>query len=148
MSAEPSDIDYSKFTQSLLRLEEQHHHLAHDTDELPEWVVDSIKESVIQRFETCYDSCWKLVRRYLIQNIRLPDVPNGPNPVLRLAAENFLLGGELSDWMTYSKARNDTSHDYSKEKADACLAIVDAFIPAAVKLHENLTGQSWTSAQP
>ena len=145
MSDEQSDMDHTKFTQSLLRLQEQHRHLQTDFDGQPQWVVDGIRESVVQRFETCYDSGWKLLRRYLILTIGLGDVPNGPNPVFRLAAENSLLGDELDDWLLYAQARIDTSHDYSAEKAENCLALIPSFIQDAVSLHEILTGQSWLS---
>ncbi len=136
-------IDYSKFTSSLQRLEEQHQHLVYDTDSQPDWVLEGTRESVIQRFEVCMDTCWKTLKRHLEYQLGLPNLPNSPNRILRLGAENLLLGGELEDWLEYIKIRNDTAHDYSKEKADVCLAIVVPFVRDAIVLHERLTGAKW-----
>lgn len=143
MTDASDEIDYTKFELSLNRLEEQYDHLRRDIVGLPDWIVDGVKESVIQRFETCYDTSWKIVRRYLSEELGTGEVPSSPNPVLRLASENQLLGGELVDWLAYTSARNDTSHDYNQEKAEACLAIVGNFIQDAINLYEILSGQRW-----
>ena len=140
-------IDYAKFQLSLARLEEQYEHLRRDIDGLPNWIVEGVKESVIQRFETCYDTCWKLLRRYLSIEMGVSEVPNGPRPVLRLAAENNLLGNELVDWLSYVQARIDTAHDYNAEKADACLALMPRFIQDAKNLYEKLTGLRWSKTK-
>lgn len=48
---------YDKLYQSLKLLEEQHTRLNNTTNtELEPWVIEAIKESCIQRFETCWDS--------------------------------------------------------------------------------------------
>ena len=48
-------IDYDKFQMSLKRLEEQHENYQQLDASLPELTQEAIAESVIQRFETCYD---------------------------------------------------------------------------------------------
>lgn len=140
-------IDFGKFTQSLLRLQEQHDNLLHGVDDYPPLIVEGIRESVIQRFEVCLDTCWKTLRRYLDEVLALDQVPANPPGVFRLGADNFLLGGELVDWLEYVKIRNDTSHDYSEAKADACLDVVGPFIRDALVLHERLTGELWPSSE-
>ncbi len=147
-NADEERIDYSKFTLSLRRLEEQHRHLAQDIEDQPDWILEGVQESVIQRFETCFDTSWKLLRRFLVQELGLVEVPNSPKPTLNLAAENQLLGGEVEDWMEYNNARNSTSHDYDGKKAEACLQIIPRFICDAIKLHERLTGVSWRNTKP
>ena len=138
-------IDYSKFTRSLERLVEQHHHLVYDTDEYPPWNVDGMRESVIQRFEVCFDTSWKHLRRHLTVAMGVNQVPNSPVAVFRIAAESLLLGGEEESWMAYNNARIDTSHDYNIDKRDATLAIVPKFIEDAINLHERLTGEPWVT---
>ena len=100
-----------------------------------------MKESVVQRFETCWDCLWKVVKRYLEQEIGLPAVPNGPNPVLRLANENHLLPSPVEQWLLYAHTRVDTFHDYSGEKAMEALTLMDTFIPDAIALYQTLSGQ-------
>ncbi|MDE0480743.1 MAG: nucleotidyltransferase substrate binding protein [Gammaproteobacteria bacterium] len=136
-------IDYSKFQLSLKRLEEQHENHRHADTSLPEITREGIAESVIQRFETCYDCLWKVLKRYLIVELGIADPPNSPKPVFRLAHENQVLSSALEEWFGYAEARTDTSHDYDGEKAKACLTLTPNFIADAVGLYETMTGQSW-----
>ena len=67
-------IDYSKLQLSLHHLELQYENLLH----LPKWllpelVTEWITESVIQRFEVCYDCMWKVLARYLRAELGLAD---------------------------------------------------------------------------
>ena len=115
-------IEYDKFQMSLGRLEEQHANYRNLDTSLPDLIQEAIAESVIQRFETCYDCLWKVLKRYLIEELGLAEVSNSPNPVFRLASENDLFRVPLEQWMRYASARTDTSHDYDGEKAKACLS--------------------------
>ena len=105
-------IEYDKFQMSLKRLEEQHANQWESDASLPELIREAIAESVIQRFETCYDCLWKVLKRYLIEELGLAEVPNSPNPIFRLASGNGLFRVPLEQWMRYASARTDTSHDY------------------------------------
>ncbi len=135
-------IDYSKYRSSLKRLEEQNGHrqgnpARSDLDR------EGIAESVIQRFKTCYDCLWKVLKRHLIEDLGVADPPNSPKPIFRLAHENHVLPSPLAQWLRYADARIDTSHDYDGEKAQACLALAPAFIDDAVRLYQTLSGAPW-----
>ncbi len=104
---------------------------------------EAIAEPVIQRFETCYDTLWKILKRYLVEELGLPEVPNSPKPVFRLAAENSLLSGATETWLVFADVRTAMSHDYSGVKAAECLYIMDDFIGHAVALFQQLSGNSW-----
>ncbi|KJR16064.1 MULTISPECIES: nucleotidyltransferase substrate binding protein [Vibrio] len=137
-------IQFDKFERSLHLLQEQNERLNQlQIEETEPWIIEAVKESIIQRFETCWDSLWKITKRYLSENIGLPEVPNGPNPVLRLAHENMLLPSSIERWMHYAKARVATSHDYSGEKADEALALMNDFVTEAILLYQTLSGQAW-----
>ena len=103
---------------------------------------EAVKESVVQRFETCYDTLWKHLKRYLVEELGLPEVPNSPKPVFRLAHENHLFQN-IDSWLSYAQARVDTAHDYSAEKAEASLELMQAFIADAISLYQTLTGETW-----
>ena len=136
-------IDYSKFQLSLKRLEEQHeNHLSLDAD-LPALTREGISESVIQRFETCYDCLWKVLRRYLIEGLGNVDLQNSPKPIFRRAHENGLFASPLEQWIQYADARIDTAHDYDIEKAMACLELMPDFIDDAIGLYQTMTGATW-----
>lgn len=137
-------IQYDKFKKYLLLLQEQNDRLNALADsEIETWIIDALKESTIQRFETCWDSLWKILKRYLGEEIGLAEMPNGPNPILRLANENHLLPSPIEQWLMYAKARVATSHDYSGEKADEALKIMNDFVNDAIALYQTLSCEKW-----
>ena len=138
-------IDYDKLKKSLKHLELQfaNYKLAQDRLELTEIDREAIAESVIQRFETCYDTLWKDLKRYLIEDIGLADTPNSPKPLLKLAAQNELFASSVEQWLKYADARTSTAHDYSGDKAAEALLIVGDFIDDAIGLYQTMTGTTW-----
>ena|SRR3989338_5481210 len=138
-------IDYDKLQKSLKHLELQfdNYKRAQDRAELTDIDREAIAESVIQRFETCYDTLWKDLKRYLIEDIGLADTPNSPKPLLKLAAQNDLFASSVEQWLKYADARTSTAHDYSGEKAAETLLIVGDFIDDAIGLYQTLTGTTW-----
>ena len=136
-------IEYNNFQKSLKNLEAQFENYRTLDDNLPKIIQEAVAESVIQRFEICWDCLWKLLKRHLQEEIGLPTVPNGPNPVLRLANENQLLPGSVEQWLRYGKARVATAHDYSGKKANDALNIMGSFIDDAIRLYQALSGKNW-----
>lgn len=136
-------IDYSKFRSSLKRLEEQNANYRQGNAALSNLDREAIAESVIQRFETCYDCLWKVLKRHLTYELGVPETPNSPKPIFRLAHENDLLAAPVEQWFRYAGARIDTSHDYDGRKANACLTLVPDFIDDAIGLYRTLSGAPW-----
>jgi len=136
-------IEYDKFQQSLKHLELQFENYCTLDQALPDLMQEAVAESVIQRFETCWDCLWKVLKRYLVEEVALPEVPNGPNPILRLANENHLLSSPIEAWLQYAKARVATSHDYSGEKAQDALKLMADFIADAIVLYQFLSKEEW-----
>lgn len=135
--------EYHNFQKSLKNLEAQFENHKTLDDNLPKIIQEAVAESVIQRFEICWDCLWKLLKRHLQEEIGLPEVPNGPNPVLRLANENQLLPGSIEQWLRYGKTRVATAHDYSGKKANDALHIMGRFIDDAIRLYQALSGKNW-----
>ena len=136
-------IDYSKLEQSLRRLIEQHDNYLTADETLSRLDREARAESVIQRFETCYDCLWKVLKRYLIQELGLADLPNSPRPLFRVAAENRMFESPVEQWLRYVEARVDTAHDYDGEKARACLELVPEFIADVISVYEAMAGDAW-----
>ena len=136
-------IEYDKFQMSLEHLEEQHENYRTLDASLSVLIQEAIAESVIQRFETCYDCLWKVLKRYLIEELGIPDAPNSPKRIFRLAHENDLFVAPLEQWLNYADRRVDTAHDYSGEKALACLEIMGDFIDDAIGLYQTMSGETW-----
>ncbi len=138
-------IDFSNLRKSLKHLELQYanHRSVVDRPELTEIDREGIAESVIQRFETCYDTLWKDLKRYLIEEMGLVDVSNSPKPIIRLAADNGLLTSPVEQWLRYADARVSTSHDYSGDKAEDVRSIMRDFIDDAIGLYQTMSGTTW-----
>ena len=138
-------IDYDKLQKSLKHLEQQYanYKLAEHRPELTDIDREAIAESVIQRFETCYDTLWKDLKRYLIEETGLAEVPNSPKPLLKLAGQNALLTSPVEQWLKYADARTGTAHDYSGEKAAEALLMVGDFIDDAIGLYRTMSGTTW-----
>ncbi len=73
-------IDYDKFEKSLkhLQLQYNNYKTLDGREDLGQLDKEAIAESVIQRFEVCYDSLWKVLKRYLTEELGIPDMPNSP----------------------------------------------------------------------
>ena len=136
-------LDYENFSKALKNLELQYDNYKNLDDELPEIMKEAVSESVIQRFEICYDTMWKILKRYLQEVLGLAEVPNSPRPILRLADSNNLLSSPFPQWDQYIKTRIDTTHDYSGEKAEKALGVVGNFIDDAIGLYQTMTGKTW-----
>ena len=136
-------IDYGNFKASLKNLETQHDHLLGLSPDFPVFVHEGMAESVIQRFETCYDALWKALRRHLIEAFGIADAPSSPKPIFRIAAENGLLAAGAEQWEIYAQTRIDTAHDYDQVKAANAIRAMPAFIADAIRLYAAMTGEPW-----
>jgi len=139
-----SDLDYTKFKDALSRLQERYNDYleAKNRPELKDSDRESILESCIQRFETCFDTSWKHLRKYMEEEQGLPDIPGSPKPVFRKAfAANVI--GDAEVWIEFTDKRIDTSHDYDKEKAEATFAVIPDFISEAIELYQKMSGETW-----
>jgi len=139
-------IDYDKLRKSLKHLELQYANYKTISSDQPQLIQEAIAESVIQRFETSYDSIWKALRRHLHQELGVPVVPNSPKPILRMANENSLLPSSIKRWLEYAQARIDTTHDYSGAKAADALQLMATFVDDAIALYQTLSGQPWETS--
>lgn len=136
-------IDYSKLRLSLQRLEEQYANFRSTEVPRPQLDQEAVSESVIQHFKICYDCLWKVLRRYLIDGLGIPDVPNSPKPIFRLAHQNNLFRLPIDQWLVYADRRIDTACDYDGEKAKACFEVVPDFIGDAKDLCQTMSGGTW-----
>ena len=138
-------IDYSMLEKSLKHLKVQYTNyltIASRTD-LGTLEKEAIKESVIRRFETCYDTLWKTLKRYLNEELGIPEIPKSHKPIFRIAEENKLLKSNTEQWLQYADARIYTSHNYSEDKGEEAVLLMRWFIPDAIDLLEKMTGSPW-----
>ncbi|GHT96576.1 nucleotidyltransferase [Betaproteobacteria bacterium] len=127
-------IDYTKLQKSIAHLSAQFHNWQTLDETLPPLLQEAVAESVIQRFEVCYDCTWKVLKRYLAKELGVPDMPNSPKPIFRIAHENLVFNN-VDEWLVYADLRIDVAHDYSGEKAQVALRVMGQFVEAVSALY-------------
>ena len=124
-----SEISYEKLKKSLERLKEQYQNfLLLDQKNMSNLDKEAVQESVIHRFEVCYDSFFKALKKYLQESALNVD-SSSPRAILRKACDMGVIEQEaLANWFTYIDLRIGTAHDYSPIKAKKALNKIGEFI--------------------
>ena len=122
--------NYEKLEKSITKLKEQYENFLNiDNQALSEINKEAVKESVIQRFEFCYDSLWKSLSKYLQEEGVLTEQANSPKMIFRKAHEaGFIDKEDLESFFNYIDLRIGTSHDYNLVKAEEALKKMGDFI--------------------
>lgn len=117
------------------------HEVSEDGDamnQLSEYQQIAIRAGVIKHFEMTYELCWKLIERWLKENMSPNDVRGiSKQHLFRLAAENHLIH-DFEIWIGYHNNRNHTTHVYDSEIADEVYDMIVEFIPDASALLNEL----------
>lgn len=80
---------------------------------------DTVRAGVIHNFEVVYELCWKMIQRWLKENVGTTYVDGVTRRKLYcLAAENRLIT-DVELWMDYHFGRNQTSHVYNEDTAQS-----------------------------
>ena len=99
---------------------------------------ETVRAGVIQNFEVAYEQCWKMMKRWLEENIGRTYVDGVPRRELfRLAAESLLIA-DAERWMDYHNARNQTSHTYGENVAQSVFEEATEFAYDARQLLRSL----------
>lgn len=102
---------------------------------------EAVQDSLIKRFEYTFEVAWKTCKRHLAEEGFTEAASGSPKSIIRLAAENKLIG-DAETWMGYLAFRQDTSHDYSSDKAETVLDVTEDFYTDVVSLYREMTGES------
>lgn len=105
---------------------------------------EQLRNSVIQCFEFTYELSHKMLKRYLEQTSASAEEIDGATfqDLIRTGSEKALLRSDWRQWRQYRAARNDSSHTYDKEKAEAVAAIAPDFLEEAKFLADRISHQS------
>ena len=101
-----------------------------------------LQAGLIQNFEFTYELCWKAIKRWLENNFN-PEAVDGVTrrELFRLAAENRLIE-DVEEWMIYTAARNQSSHQYDSALAEETISLMADFVRAAQRLLNNLKARN------
>jgi nucleotidyltransferase substrate binding protein (TIGR01987 family) len=102
---------------------------------------EAVQDSLIKRFEYTLEVAWKICKKHLEEEGFAEAATGSPKSIIRLAAQRNLISNPEA-WFNYLQFRQDTSHDYSSDKAEAVFDIAEAFYEDIVNLYRGLTGES------
>lgn len=135
-------MDFDQFKKVIRRFEEMLNAYKDDTADRSDLEREAIQDSLVKRFEYSLEVAWKSCKRYLHEEGFAEAASGSPKSIIRLAGEASIVGS-VENWIRYINARQSTSHDYSAEKADQVLAVVDDFYRDVVELYQALSGDRW-----
>ena len=135
--------EYNKLAKALKRLEEKNRLYKSENMENPHKYTESVKESLIKRFEYCFDCLWKALKFHLKEKIKNLDIPNSPRPLFEIALQHKILTPSKDKWFAYCDVRNASAHDYNERKAQNTIDIVDDFIGDTISAYQSMTGEEW-----
>ena len=75
-----------------------------------------IEDSCVKRFEFTVETSWKMMKKYLKLEYGKNDKELTMNNIFRLM-EGYGFIKSWEDWREYYDRRNDTSHEYNREKS-------------------------------
>ena len=117
MSSQKTQLTFTKLNKALSRLEE--------ILKKPMEADRSNIDASIQRFEFTIELFWKLLKRILAD---LGQEATYPREVLQAAYAGNLIENE-SAWIRMLEDRNQTSHAYNEELADAIYGRIKTYFP-------------------
>lgn len=101
---------------------------ANRLDASDEDLQEAVRAGVIQNFEIAYEQSWKMMKRWLEENVGATYVDGVTRRELfRFAAENRLIT-DIDRWMAYHDARNQTSHTYNEDTAQSVFEEATEFV--------------------
>jgi nucleotidyltransferase substrate binding protein (TIGR01987 family) len=106
-----------------------------NTTELP--IKEYIEDACVKRFEYTVETSWKIMKKYLKLEYGKSEKELTMNNIFRFM-EGYGLIKSWEKWRFYYDKRNDTSHEYNKEKANEILTIINDLTEDAQFLYNQL----------
>ena len=96
---------------------------------------EEVRDAVIQRFEYCYELCWKMLKRILERESPVPAEVDRMSfrELIREGGERGIIA-DVDHWMEYRSQRSITSHIYDEKKAASVYGTALRFLPDAQAL--------------
>ena len=133
-------MDYTQLKTAIERYGEMLDAFRHNDHRQP-LEREAVQDSLIKRFEYTLEVAWKTCKRHLEEEGFAEAATGSPKSILRLAAQRNLVENPEA-WFGYLRFRQDTSHDYSSDKAEAVLDIAEDFYQDVTKLYQGMTGEA------
>ena len=96
-----------------------------------------IEDSCVKRFEFTVETAWKTMKKYLKLFYGRSDKELTMNNIFRLM-EGYGFIKSWASWKNYYEKRNDTSHEYNREKAVKILELTEDLLADTIFLRNEL----------
>jgi nucleotidyltransferase substrate binding protein (TIGR01987 family) len=138
---------FSNYRKALLKLsqaieyikeniEEEDIEEAEDIDEIENVLEEVLKEGLIQRFEYTHELAWNIMKDYA--EYQGNTTIKGPRDATREAFKMKLVSNAEA-WMEMMQSRNQTSHTYNEETANAIYQkIIEEYYPAFLQFEKTM----------
>jgi nucleotidyltransferase substrate binding protein (TIGR01987 family) len=100
-------------------------------------IKEYIEDACVKRFEYTVETSWKIMKKYLKLEYGKSEKELTMNNIFRFM-EGYGLIKSWEKWRFYYDKRNDTSHEYNKEKANEILTIINDLTEDAQFLYNQL----------
>ena len=134
-------MDYVQLKTAIQRYGEMLQAYRNNVDR-PPLEQEAVQDSLIKRFEYTLEVAWKICKKHLEEEGFAEAATGSPKSIIRLAAQRNLINNPET-WFNYLQFRQDTSHDYSSDKAEAVLDIAESFYEDVGNLYRGMTGESF-----
>lgn len=131
---ENSKIDISNLKNCITALEECINAYKTNTNEQ---MRGFIEDSCVKRFEFTVETSWKTMKKYLKEVYGKDDKELTMNNIFRLM-EGYGFIKSWETWREYYDRRNDTSHEYNREKAIKIIDTMSNLLQDAEFLYNEL----------
>ena len=131
-------MDYGQLKTAIERFGEMLEAFRHNDRREP-LEQEAVQDSLIKRFEYTLEVAWKTCKRHLAEEGFAEAATGSPKSIIRMAAQRNLVDHPEA-WFGYLRFRQDTSHDYSSDKAEAVLDITEDFYRDVTALYQRMTG--------
>lgn len=130
-------VQWLKALQTLESAIEVYKKILKNEGEFEEEIVLGLRDSVIKRFEYCYELTWKYLQKYLIDFIGIDLENRGPKPIFRMVGQMEILSlDQVKKCLDMCESRNATSHMYKEEVADCIAKAIPAYYELMMKIAE------------
>lgn len=124
-------LNYEKAVTRLREVLEEYGNHTHESS-----MKTMLRDSVIQRFEICYELAWKAIKEFMVEEGF--QVESFPKAILKAAYQNQIIHEEET-WLNMIKDRNIASHEYNEEYiVEVVERIESAYYKQFYRLYEDM----------
>ena len=128
-------LDLTKLRDAITALDNSVQYIARlqDNPNYDYIAFETSRAGVIHNFETAYELCWKIMKRWLDKNFNVEsETSKSKKQLFRIAGEYALIDN-FALWVTFNEKRNLTAHTYNENTAEEVYIIAVKFLPEAKK---------------